>query len=214
MTDDALSRHAYVLAPKAAPHAPTLILLHGTGDSETGFAPFGRVLDPEAGLLAVRGNVDENGMARFFRRVAEGHYDLDDLRARTDDLAEFLRAALPANGVNPDDAVAVGFSNGANILASLLFHHPDIVRRAALLHPLIPFAPPAQPGLAGARVLVTGGLSDPIGPPAATRALVRYFAEQGAATEHVELRAGHTITQEEVSAVRRWLKVAADRVAA
>ena len=183
----------------------TLVLLHGTGDDERGFAAFGRLLDPDAALLSVRGNVREGGMNRFFRRLAEGVYDMDDLARRTRGLAAFLEAAFAAYGVERGGAVAVGYSNGANILAALLFERPDLVRRAALLHPLIPFEPPASPGLAGARVLITAGARDPICPPDQSRALHRYFLANGAAGELVMGPGGHGIEPDEVAAVRRWL---------
>ena len=204
LTIDNLAGHAFVHVA-AAPGRPTLLLLHGTGGDAPSFARFGRGLDPGAGLLAVQGNVREGGMARYFRRTAEGVYDMDDLARRTDDLARFLKEAGGRLGFEVSDLIGIGYSNGANILANLLFHHPRSVARAALLHPLIPFEPPPQPGLAGKDVLITGGMRDPIAPAPMTRKLADALKAQGARPVLASSPGGHMIEGDEIATVRQWL---------
>ena len=166
---------------------------------------WGRHLAPGAAVLSVRGNVDERGMRRFFRRVAEGVYHMADLAFRTRALDAFVSAAIQKYKIDQDHLIAVGCSNGANILANLLFQNPLLLATAVLMHPLIPFTPEDQPGLAGRRVLITAGERDPICPPAMTRALYDYFGRQGTATQLVFHPGGHELQESEICAVRKFL---------
>ncbi len=140
--------------------APLLILLHGTGGDERDLLDLGRLLMPGARLIAPRGDVSENGMPRFFRRLGMGVYDIADFERATRKLTAFIATQKERHA--SASVAALGYSNGANILASVLFRAPQLVDRAVLLHPLIPFAPPAQPGLAGKRLLIGAGRRDPI----------------------------------------------------
>ena len=183
----------------------TLLMLHGTGGDEAGFAGLGAILAPGAAVLSVRGNVSEHGMNRFFRRRAEGVYDMEDLAFRTRALGAFVEAAMQHYRIDRERLIAVGYSNGANILANLLFQEPALIPAAVLMHPLIPFAPEDQPGLAGRRVLITAGEQDPICPPAATRALHGYFERQGAAVEVIFHPGGHELQATELEAARGFV---------
>ncbi|MDR7418935.1 MAG: alpha/beta hydrolase [Armatimonadota bacterium] len=190
--------------PAAADSRCTLLLLHGTGGNEDDLLPLGRELAPGAALLSPRGKVLERGMPRFFRRLAEGVFDLDDLRVRTDELAAFVTAAVAQRGLSPDHVVAVGFSNGANIAASLLLQHPGLLRGAVLFRPMVPFEPATLPSLTGTTVFVAAGRSDPLIPEAQTRRLTALLRAGGAdVTEHW-VAAGHTLTRQEVVAAREW----------
>ena len=183
--------------------APLLLLLHGTGGDENQFFDLGNQLLPGAQLIGVRGDVSERGMLRYFRRTGEGVYDMEDLAARTDKMAAFI-AERREEGM----AAAVyglGYSNGANILASVLFKRPDLLDGAVLLHPLIPFTPASQPGLGGKRVLVTAGRRDPIAPAALTETLVNWLSEQGAAVETLWHAGGHELSRDELGAARAFL---------
>jgi phospholipase/carboxylesterase len=182
----------------ASKGAPLLLLLHGTGGDETDLIDIGRSLMPEAHIVSPRGDVSEDGALRFFRRTGMGVYDMDDLARATAKLGAFLGEKIAE--LEPSSVTALGFSNGANILASVLFAAPALIDRAVLMHPLIPFAPPPQPGLAGRRVLITAGRRDPISPVAATEALAAYFGAQGAAVETVWHDGGHELRREEVVA--------------
>ncbi len=196
-------RYGYRYVMEAgAPEQPALVLLHGTGDDARSFLELGRRVAPGAMLLSIAGNVDENGMARFFRRKAMGVYDMEDLKARTDAFAVFLANALKEHGIT--DAIGIGYSNGANLLANLLFEHPSVVRRLALLHPLIPFEPPLTP-LEGAELLVTAGERDPIAPAPTTNALVAALRARGASVDVLMHPGGHELTAVELEAVKSFV---------
>src|SRR5476651_1483209 len=162
MTDIGLI-HRFVPATQAG-LAP-LLLLHGTGGDENDLLPLGEQLSPGAALLSPRGKVLENGMPRFFRRLAEGVFDLDDLKARTQELADFVGQARNIYGLAAP--IAVGFSNGANIAASLLLTQPDVLAGAVLLRAMLPFEPQPIPDLSGKPVLLLSGSNDPMMPAAA-----------------------------------------------
>ncbi|QPH54552.1 alpha/beta hydrolase [Pontivivens ytuae] len=182
--------------------APTLVLFHGTGGSKEDIAGLGQHLAPKAGLLAMDGDVSEFGARRFFRRTGEGVYDMEDLALRTAAMGRFLDGALAQYAV--EQPIGLGYSNGANILANLMISGWAGVKRAVLMHPLIPFAPD-WPDLSGVSVLVTAGERDPICPPALTRQLVEGLRGAGAEVAEHWHPGGHEITQDEVEAVRGWL---------
>jgi phospholipase/carboxylesterase len=182
-----------------------LVLLHGTGDDERSFARLAPVLAPDAAVLSIRGNVSERGLNRFFRRHGEGIYDMADLARRTSELIAFIDAAATAYGLDRAGLVGVGYSNGANILANSLFHDPAVVTAAILLHPLIPFEPPASSGLAGKPILITAGANDPIAPPDLSRALLSWLAHQGASVRLLLHDGGHEISPEEIESARAFI---------
>src|SRR5216110_3498545 len=138
----------------------TLLLLHGTGGNERDLIPLGRELDPNAALLSPRGKVLENGMPRFFRRLAEGVFDVEDLKHRTNELADFVAAAAEHYGFAADKVVAVGYSNGANIAASLLLLRPEVLSAAVLFRAMVPLVPDTPPNLSAVRVWIGGGTDD------------------------------------------------------
>ena len=158
-----LSYH-HVFEPGRDPAAAPLLLLHGTGGDEHDLLPLGRQLAPGAALLSPRGDVLERGAPRFFRRLAEGVFDLADVERRTHALADFIAAAAREYGFDPSRLTAVGFSNGANIAASLLLLRPESLDAAVLLRPMVVLEPGAVPDLRGKRVLISSGSFDPIVP--------------------------------------------------
>ena|SRR5690554_5022003 len=186
--------------PAQAAGAPTLALFHGTGGDENQFFALGRQLLPSARLIAPRGDVSEGGALRYFRRTGEGVYDMDDLRQRTDKMANFLRSVKTDGKL-----VGLGYSNGANILAAVMFAYPDLIDAAVLMHPLIPWQPEPVEGLKDRKVLITAGRRDPICPAPQTQALADWFAAQGTATEVVWHEGGHEIVQAELVAAARFL---------
>ena len=183
----------------------TLLLLHGTGGDEEDLIPLGRALLPGAGLLSPRGNVLERGAPRFFRRLAEGVFDQEDLARHTEELAAFIEAAAKTYELDRDGIVAVGFSNGANIAASLLLRRPGLVRGAVLLSPMVPFEPDVPPDLTGTSVFIGAGRADPIAPPAQAEHLADLFRQAGAAVTVDWQPGGHAVTDSEVAAARQWL---------
>jgi phospholipase/carboxylesterase/glyoxalase family protein len=201
--------HRYV--PAATPGAPTLLLLHGTGGDENDLLDLGRVLAPGAALLSPRGKVLERGMPRFFRRLAEGVFDLDDLTQRTHELAGFVAAASAAYGFDPERVVAVGFSNGANIAASTLLLHPGLLAAAVLFHPMVPLVPEPLPDLVSTPVFAGAGRRDPIAPAQETGRLVALLRAAGAdVTLHWQPGA-HNLSMDEVEAAREWLSARLSR---
>jgi len=184
----------------------TLLLLHGTGGNERDLVPLGRELDPDASLLSPRGKVLENGMPRFFRRLAEGIFDLDDLKKRTNELADFVAAAAQHYGFASDNIVAVGYSNGANIAASILLLRPEILRGAVLFHAMVPLVPENLPDLSSVRVWIGAGSEDPIIPASETQRLVELLGSMGADVTIRFFNAGHGLTNSELETASRWLK--------
>ncbi|WP_112310476.1 alpha/beta hydrolase [Pseudogemmobacter bohemicus] len=185
------------------PDHPVLLALHGTGGDEHQFVGLARSMVPGAGIVSPRGDVSEGGANRFFRRTGEGVYDMDDLFARTTKLLQFaeqIRADYPGRPL-----FAFGYSNGANILAAMLFRQPRLFDRAALLHPLIPWTPEPQPDLRGLPVLISAGRTDPICPLSASLALIDWFTGQAAAVETVISPGGHQIGQSEITSLHRFL---------
>lgn len=189
--------------------AATLLLFHGTGGDERQFLPLASELAPGARLIAPRGDVSEHGALRFFRRKAKGFYDMSDLAERTARMADFV-AALKAEAKGP--VIGLGYSNGANILASVLLDRPGLFDAAALLHPLIPWAPAEKP--IPARVLITAGRRDPICPPALTERLARFLEKQGAPVTLHWQPGGHEIDRSEIDAISRFLNTETGRAAA
>jgi predicted esterase len=184
----------------------TLLLLHGTGGNESDLLPLGQALDPAAALLSPRGKVLENGMPRFFRRLAEGIFDEADLIKRTHELADFIDRAASHYTFDPKRLVAVGFSNGANIAGAMLLLRPTTLCAAALLRPMVPLIPETQPDFQGVPVLVAAGNQDPIVPTENTRALVELLRRSGADVTVSFENAGHNLTDGSVEIARRWLR--------
>lgn len=193
--------HRYIPATHAG-LAP-LLLLHGTGGDENDLVPLAQQLAPGAALLSPRGKVLENGMPRFFRRLAEGVFDQADLKLRTQELAEFVRKAQDTYKLAAP--IAVGFSNGANIAASLLLTQPNTLRGAVLLRAMLPFEPKTVPDLSGKPVLLLSGSNDPMMPAASRDRLAAILAQAGAALTDEVVGGGHNLTQRDLAATAQWL---------
>jgi phospholipase/carboxylesterase len=184
----------------------TLLLLHGTGGNERDLVPLGRELDPNAALLSPRGKVLENGMPRFFRRLAEGVFDLEDLKHRANELTDFVAAAAQHYGFATDQLVAVGYSNGANIAASMLLLRPEIMHRAILFRAMVPLIPDTSPDLSSVHVWIGAGNQDPIIPPSEVQRLVELLRHAGADVTIRFFNAGHGLTNDDVVTARDWLE--------
>lgn len=197
-----MSGYQFRAAAGAAPEAPLIFLFHGTGGDENQFFDLAGELLPGAARVAPRGDVSEQGALRYFRRTGEGVYDMADLATRTKAMAAFVREQVAA--AQPSRVLGLGYSNGANILASVQFAAPELFDATMLMHPLIPFAPPAA-DFAGKRVLLTAGRRDPIAPAAATQALADYFAANGAEARVAWHEGGHEIRREELLALQAFL---------
>jgi phospholipase/carboxylesterase len=194
--------HRYI--PATQPGKPPLLLLHGTGGDENDLIPLAVQLSPGSALLSPRGKVTENGMPRFFRRLAEGVFDLADLKVRTAELADFIAAARKIYDI--DAPVAVGFSNGANIAAALLLTRPQVLHGAVLLRAMLPFEPEPLPDLAGKPALLLSGSNDTMISAAGRERLAAVLQAAGADLVYKVLPTGHNLTQNDLNLAAQWLK--------
>ena len=190
--------------PATGDSKDTLLLLHGTGGNENDLLPVGGSVAPGAAMLSPRGPVLEQGMPRFFRRLAEGVFDLPDLHARTTQLAEFIAEAASEYGFDPKRVHALGFSNGANIAASLLLSHPHALASAVLLRPMVPFEPDPAIDLSGRPVFIAAGEDDPIVPRENSERLAELLKAAGAEVTLTWSRGGHGLGQDDLRAAVHW----------
>jgi len=189
--------------PATEPGRPPLLLLHGTGGDENDLIGLGRMISPGSALLSPRGKVLENGMPRFFRRLAEGVFDEEDVRFRANELANFVAEASKVYGL--EVPTAVGFSNGANIAAAMLMLRPEALSGAGLLRAMVPLSTPPQADLTGKRVLMVSGAMDPIIPAENAARLASQLVEAGAQVQHHTLPTGHGLSQTDLQLLVRWL---------
>ncbi|MCF3648357.1 alpha/beta hydrolase [Synoicihabitans lomoniglobus] len=202
-----LADHHYAFQPAADASAPPLLLLHGTGGGEHDLISLGAKLSPGSALLSPRGNISERGAARFFRRFAEGVFDLDDVRARTDALAEFVRIAAQTHQIDLSRLIAIGFSNGANIAATIMQRQPDVLTGGILLRAMVVLDAPAAPGtLTGKRVLLASGDHDPLMTADDPRRLARHLRSGGAEVDHHVHDAGHGLVDADFSVSQSFLQ--------
>ncbi|MBO4227435.1 alpha/beta hydrolase [Bradyrhizobium neotropicale] len=194
----------YRFEPSERAGAPPLLLLHGTGGDESDLLELGRMLSPDSALLSPRGRVLENGMPRFFRRLAGGVFDEDDVRRRAAELADFVDAMRRRLGIGAP--VAVGYSNGANIAAAMMLLRPGTLSGAILLRAMVPLSDPPRPDLAGAPVLVAAGQMDPIVTASNSAKLAEILGDAGADVTHRTLPAGHQLSQADLVLTREWLE--------
>ena len=203
MTPDLGFDHRYLPGDDESP--PTLLLLHGTGGNEEDLIPLGQELLPGAAILSPRGKVSEYGAPRFFRRLAEGVFDHEDLLFRTHELAAFVEAAADEYGFDPSKIVAVGYSNGANVAASTILLHPGLLSAAVLFRAMVPFEPEVTPDLGGMPIFLAAGRMDRMIPPDNTQSLADLLTEAGAEVDLRWRNVGHPLTYEEVSEAKQWL---------
>ncbi|MCA1562868.1 MAG: alpha/beta hydrolase [Acidobacteria bacterium] len=191
--------------PASDPAAPVLLVLHGTGGDENDLLPIARMLHPGAAILSPRGRVLERGMPRFFRRLAEGVFDQEDLRIRTIELAAFVTDATAHYGLDASRVVAVGYSNGANIAASVFLAHPTVLAGAVLLRAMVPFEPARLPDLAGKPILIAAGRRDPLIPQALTQRLAAILEQAGADLTVRWYDVGHELSPREIYEAAAWI---------
>jgi predicted esterase len=195
--------HAFVPAEK--PAAPTLLMLHGTGGDERALLPLGGELWPGAALLGVRGKVLENGMPRFFRRFAEGVFDVEDLKFRTDELAQFIDAASEQYEFSKKKLIAVGYSNGANIGASLILLHPHYLAGAILFRAMMPFLPDLIRDFRHLLVFIGAGRLDAMAPSGQVQELAAVLESGGADMTVSWSPGGHELGEDDAKAAKAWL---------
>lgn len=198
----------HIYKPPPSPGAPTLLLLHGTGGNEHDLVPLATDLMPSAGILSPRGKVLEGNMPRFFRRLSEGVFDLDDLRQRTIELADFIAEAGDHYAFDHSRVIAVGFSNGANIAGSLLLLTPAALHGAVLFRAMVPLVPDPLPALPAPRVLISNGRVDPLVPVAETDRLASLLRAAGANVTVKWHQAGHQLVHDDITNAHDWLRLA------
>ncbi|SFB99222.1 phospholipase/carboxylesterase [Alkalibacterium subtropicum] len=190
----------------------TLLLLHGTGGSEEDLLPLAERIDPKANVLSVRGNISENGLSRYFKRLRPGVFDEEDLKVRTHELNDFLDEAADEYGFDRKQIVAIGYSNGANIAGSLLFHYSDALTGAVLHHPMVPLRGLQLPDLSKTPVFIGAGKNDSICPSEESEELKQLLSEAGAdVTLHWENH-GHQLTGTEIDAAANWYRKQKNRL--
>ncbi len=195
--------HRFV--PTEVDGAPTLLLLHGTGGNETDLLELGRTLMPGAALLSPRGKVLERGMPRFFRRLAEGVFDLEDLKYRTAELAHFVAGSAAIHHFDPRNVIAVGYSNGANIAASLMLLHPAVLAAAILFRPMVPLEPETGPDLRGKQAFIAAARFDQLVPPQQSERLAELLQAAGADVTLHWQPGTHALAAQDVEAATAWL---------
>jgi phospholipase/carboxylesterase len=194
--------HVHRFVPGSDPARPPVLLLHGTGGNEDDLLPLGPMIAPGAALLSPRGKVLEGGMPRFFRRLAEGVFDEEDVRRRANELADFIAEARRSYGL--EAPIAVGFSNGANIAAAVLLLRPEALAGAVLLRAMVPLAMPPAADLSSKPVLILSGAADPIIPADNATRLAATLRAAGAEVEHKTLPTGHGLSQADVALAKTW----------
>ena len=191
---------------KGRAQSTTLLLLHGTGGNEEDLIPLGQQIAPGAAILSARGKVLENGMPRFFRRLAEGVFDIEDLKFRTYELADFVQQASKVYGFDLEHLVAVGYSNGANIATSELLLRQAILASAILFRPMVPLVPDVMPDLSTKHVFISAGLHDPIVSRQETKNLFTLLKKAGVADISINWQnSGHELISEEIRNAKDWL---------
>ncbi len=204
-TDNLGFVHKFVPSTPGGRHPVTLLLLHGTGGDENDLLPLGNELWPGAAILGVRGKVSENGMPRFFRRIAEGVFDLEDLKFRTEELAQFIKAASARYDFSTKRLIAVGYSNGANIAASLILLHPHYLAAAVLFRAMVPFTPDRVRDFSHLSIFIGAGDRDPIVPRSQPEGLGKTFESGGADVRVFWHRGGHELGADDIQAAKTWL---------
>jgi predicted esterase len=204
MNSNALGTYVHRYVPPKAEDRRTLLLLHGTGGDENDLIPLGEMLAPDAGFLSPRGTVLERNAARFFRRHAEGVFDLPDLHARTKDLIAFVGAAAQQYGFDKSKVIAVGFSNGANIAASTLLLEPGVLAGAILFRAMVPIVPDPLPALGGTPVFMSNGRTDPLIPAAEAERLAGLLRQAGAIVDIEWQPGGHQLTRQDLAQAQKW----------
>jgi predicted esterase len=198
-------KHQFIPATNKRDHI-TLLLLHGTGGNEQDLIPLGRELYPRAAILSPRGKVLESGMPRFFRRLAAGIFDIEDLKFRTHELADFVEKASKVYGFDLRYVVSVGYSNGANIASSMLLLRPEVILSAVLFRAMVPFMPEKVLNLATKSIFMAAGEHDPIVPRQQTEMLFCLFKKAGAKVVlHWQENLGHELGDDEISLAKEWL---------
>jgi phospholipase/carboxylesterase len=206
LSNDVFQRNDFMkyLYKEGNKEKPVLFLLHGTGGDENSLLALAEIIDPKASVLSVRGNVLEQGMPRFFRRVAEGVFDMEDLKFRTEELKNFLDEMSNEHDFDRQNIIAIGYSNGANIAANLLFNYENVLKGAILHHPMVPNREAVVQNQQGVEVFIAAGVNDPICPQEESIDLQQFLTDAGANVTLEWESFGHQLTMNEVQKAKAW----------
>jgi predicted esterase len=210
MNDDLGFTHRFI--PAEDPAAETIIVLHGTGGDENSLVGIAQAIAPGAAIISPRGNVLEHGAPRFFKRLGEGVFDPKEVRARAEELARFIRAAIINYNLDPGRVFALGYSNGANVASTVMLVEPDILLGAILLRPMVVYEPPSIPDLSGKSVLISAGRMDPIVPAESVERLRDIFLSAHATVTLNWQLVGHNLVPGEMREAADWLALQRARV--
>ena len=205
MQDNKLLEYNYIFVPSDNNSDLTLILLHGTGGDEYNLLDIGKKLDPHAHLISPRGNVLEGQYNRFFERLSEGVFNEADIKKRSIDLSSFIESAKEKHDLKTTNIIAVGFSNGANIAASILLLYPQVLDGAILLRAMLPIKPPEKPNLSNKPILLLSGINDRMMAESKVKELAELFQAGGANLTHEWQNAGHNLTYQDIEISAKWL---------
>jgi predicted esterase len=204
VTDDLGFVHRF-LPSKDPASRDTLLVLHGTGGDENDLISLGQTIAPSAAILSPRGNVLENGAPRFFKRLAEGVFDPEEVRSRAEELARFIQGAASRYALDPKRIFALGYSNGANAASTVMFLEPNLIKGAVLLRPMLVYEPEGSVDLSGSSVFISAGRLDPIVPVRSVEQVVAIFESAGAKVTLKWQSVGHNLVPSEVSEAAAWL---------
>ncbi|MFL5489175.1 MAG: alpha/beta hydrolase [Gemmatimonadaceae bacterium] len=202
--------HRFV--PTDSPSGETLLVLHGTGGNESDLIGIGQAVAPGAAILSPRGNVLENGAPRFFKRLAEGVFDPQEVRSRAEELARFIRAAVVTYRLDASRVFALGYSNGANVASTVMLIEPGLLQGAILFRPMVVYEPEENKDLSGSAVLLSAGRMDPIVPATSVERLVELFESAHADVTLKWQLAAHNLLPSEVREAADWFALQRARV--
>ena len=181
-----------------------IICLHGTGGDEKSLIRIVERIDDKASVLGIRGNIVENGLNRFFKRIKPGLFDLESLVFETSNLKSFIDSFIENHNYLPENVVVIGYSNGANILASLILSYGKIIKSAVLMHPMVPFRNRKNQDLDRMPILITAGRTDPMVSESETIELDSIMTQANAEVKTVWQDTGHEITLAEIDSIKQW----------
>lgn len=185
--------------------SPVFVVLHGTGGTEHDLIPLAEMLNDDYSILSIRGNVQEGGMNRYFKRHGEGQYDMEDLEFRGKELFDFIKESAEKYDFKTEDAIPIGFSNGSNIAINMMLRDEADFKKALLFAPLYPVElSDNNKDLSGVKVFLSLGKGDPIVPEAESEKVVEIYKERGAEVEYSWVN-GHSLPQEVAVEAREWL---------
>jgi phospholipase/carboxylesterase len=188
--------------------AYTLLLLPGTGGDEHDMIPLASNFGDDVHVLSVRGNVEEHGMPRFFRRLSMGVFDEEDLHFRTHELVHFLRNLAQEKHFDVNKLIALGYSNGANIAGAMLMLYPELLAGALLFRPMQPFLA-VEDGFETQRqapVLMGTGRQDLTINPVDTRRYAELLSANGFQVSTYKINAGHQLVPEDITRSVQWFR--------